>query len=106
MYHKFVNMYFLLEISTDGETNVFEARSESPKIQEACHSFLLNISTRKTYFSEVIMKRLRTGTWSTSSLISHREGIIPRWSQLLTTSKWQGVEGSMVKRNDGCLNFG
>ena len=77
---------FSLEISIDGKLNVFEARSESPKIQEACHSFLLNISTRKTIFSEAIMKRLKTGTWSMSCLIPRREDIIPRWSQLLTTS--------------------
>ena len=55
MYHKFVNIYFLLEISTDGEPNVFEARSESPKIQESCHLFLVNISTRKVKFLEAIM---------------------------------------------------
>ena len=55
MYHKFVNIYFLLEISTDGEPNVFEVRTESPNIQEACHFFLVNILTRKVIFLEAIM---------------------------------------------------
>ena len=68
----------------NGKPNVFEARSEGPKVQEACSPFLKtknNISTKKKMsFLEVIVKNKKTGTWSTSSLIPRREDIIPRWS--------------------------
>ena len=34
---------FFLECSTDGEPNIFEARSEGPKIQEVSHFCLIEI---------------------------------------------------------------
>ena len=93
----------------NGRPNVFEARSEGPKIQEACFSFLKtknNISTKKQKrsFLEVIVRNKKTGTWSTSSLIPRREDIIPRWSQLLTPlfsreKKDHGEEKIMVIHN-------
>ena len=48
----------------DGRPNVFEARGEGPKIQEACHSFLKNIYLQKTKdkFSGSYYERLKTGT--------------------------------------------
>ena len=73
----------------NGKPSAFEARSESPKIQEAYHSFSKkyknDIFTKaKDEFFRSYYEKSKEGTWSTSSLIPHREDIIPRWSQLLT----------------------
>ena len=38
---------FFKKSSTDGEPNVFEARSESPKIQEVNHLFLAKYISKK-----------------------------------------------------------
>ena len=35
--------YFSLQVNMSGKPSVFKARSESPKIQEAYHSFSKNI---------------------------------------------------------------
>ena len=51
----FCKCLFSLKSNTDGEPNVFEAHNEIPKIQEAYHFFLVNISTRKVIFLEAIM---------------------------------------------------
>ena len=81
----------------DGRPNVFEARGEGPKIQEACHSFLKikTIYQQKTKdrFSENYCEILKIGTWSMSYLLPHREDIIPRWSHLLTTLPSRGSKG-------------
>ena len=49
------NNLFSLEISRYGKPNVFEARSESPKIQKVNHFFLAKYINKKTKFLEVIM---------------------------------------------------
>ena len=74
----------------DGRLNVFEAHGEGPKIQEACYSFqkqkkIIYRQKTKDKFSGSYCDKLKSGTWSTSSLIPHREDIIPIWSQLLTS---------------------
>ena len=50
----------------------------------------------KIHKNDISMKSKRwkseEGTWSMSSLIPHREDIIPRWSQLLTTLFSRGME--------------
>ena len=40
--------------------------------------------TKYEFLGVIVQNQQKTGTWSTSSLIPHREDIIPRWSQLLT----------------------
>ena len=74
----------------NGKPSVFEARSEIPNIQEDTIPFLkiykndIFTTKKKMSFLEAIMKKSKEGTWSTSSLIPHREDIIPSWIQLLT----------------------
>ena len=58
-------------------------------------------------FVEVIVKNKKTGTWSMSSLIPHREDIIPGWSQLLTPLFSRGAKRPWWKEgNSACKYFG
>ena len=73
----------------NGNPNVFEARNEGPKVQEVFFPFskqkIIYLQKTKDEFSASYCEKSNTGTWSTSSLIPHKEDIIPRWSQLLTS---------------------
>ena len=96
----------------NGKNNVFESRSEGPKVQEACFPFskqkIIYLQKTTDEFSESYCKKLKkTGTWSTSSLIPRREDIIPRWSQLLKPLFSRGAKRPWWGENNGHLsNFG
>ena len=53
MYHRIVHIYFSLQINMNGKPSAFEARSESPKIQEAYRSF------SKIYKNDIFTKDKR-----------------------------------------------
>ena len=59
---------------------------------------MIYLQKAKDEFSRSYYEKSKEGTWSTSSLIPHREDIIPRWSQLLTPLFIKGMKNHVEKK--------
>ena len=97
----FSKYLFSLKRSTDGEPNVFEARSESPKIQEVNHFFLAKYTSKK------VKKQKKNGSYHVNIKDRHLVyeffdtslgGYHPQMEPVVNTTILKSIERNMVEK--------